>query len=487
MVGVDALVPMEPEAREALVDGYLASRGLARPQRTFLDKPWDVSSLGQRTRDARAAVAQGRKVALLVYERACGDDGTFRYFGYDVAQHLARSDRWAGEMLFLDELSRADELLGMASAVSLVRCRIRPELLPLVRKAKAAGARVAYTIDDDIVGPETSEHVIGIMASDPSDAFERAFWRGVSVRFEMASELAEAFVASTAPLAERLAARIGKPAYVLRSSLSDEQVESAEDAFAARNRGMEERSDDRFVIGYFSGTSSHQDDFALVRDVLVRLLGEHEDACLLVGGHLMLDDELLALHRAGRVVVMPRVDYVTLQYLQASADVVLAPLVASSFADCKSGLKVFEAGAVGTPACASGAYAYREAIDDGVTGFVCDDAAAWSAALERLHAYRDLCQRMGEAARERALTLYHGDAVRADAENALDALCALPQLPAPDGLAARMAASGVSNWDDPFEANPAFVNLVPLRDACLPGMSRDAGSSERRSSYERDA
>ena len=465
MVGIDALVPMEAQAREALVDAYLASRGLVRPQRTFLDKPWDASSLGQRTGDARDAVANGRKVALLVYERACGDDGTFRYFGYNVAQHLARSERWAGEMLFLDELSRADELLGMASAVSLVRCRIRPELVELVGKAKAAGARVAYTIDDDIVGPATSEHVIDIMANDPSDPFEKAFWRGVSVRFQLASELAEAFVASTAPLAERLASRGEKPAYVLRSSLSDEQVASAEDAFAARNRGMEERSDDRFVIGYFSGTSSHQDDFALVRDVLVRLLGEHEDACLLVGGHLMLDDELLALYRAGRVVVMPRVDYVTLQYLQASADVVLAPLVASSFADCKSGLKVFEAGVVGTPACASGTHAYREAIEDGVTGFVCDDAAAWGAALERLYTGRGLCRGMGEAARERALTRYHGDAVRTEAEEALDSLSELPHVPVPGGLATRMAASGVSNWDDPFDANPAFADLVPLCDS----------------------
>jgi glycosyltransferase involved in cell wall biosynthesis len=454
MVGIDLLMPESAAERYELVDSYLASRGLTRPSRRFLSKPWDASSLGQRLQDARDAAAKGRRVALLVYERACGDDGTFRYFGYNIAQHLASSKGWVGEMLFLDELSRADELLGMASAVSLVRCRIRPELVDLVRTAKAAGARVAYMLDDDILGPETASYVASIMANDPDDPFERAFWKGVSIRFELASRLSEAIFAPTAHVAGILGHRSGKPAYVIHSSLSDEQVESADEAFAERRHAT---GDGRFVIGYFSGTSSHQDDFALVRDVLVRFLSEHDNACLLVGGHLGLDDELLGLRRDGKVIAMPHVDYVTLQYLQASADVVLAPLVDSPFSDCKSALKVFEAGAVGTPACASGAFAYREAIVPGRTGFVCTNEAEWADALERLHADRGLCNRMGEAARTRALARYHGDAIRHEVEAAFDALCMLPQAPVPDGLGATLASAAVENWDDPFEANPAFA------------------------------
>ena len=211
---------------------------------------------------------------------------------------------------------------------------------------------------------------------------------------------------------------------VLRSSVNDEQVAIAERI--VRDRG--EARDGRFLVGYFSGTSSHREDFALVEDALCSFLERHDDAALVLGGSLELSERLVALMARGRVIAVPRVDYVTLQYLQASVDVVLAPLVVDEFTNCKSGLKVFEAAIVGTPACASPAFAYREAIEEGVTGYVCETTADWERALEALRSDRDACRRMGDAARAYALERYYGDAVRAQAEQVLAELLAAPSL-----------------------------------------------------------
>jgi len=85
----------------------------------------------------------------------------------------------------------------------------------------------------------------------------------------------------------------------------------------------------------------------------LRLCNAHEDARLLLVGRLGLTEDVFRLYLAGRVVLLPAVDYVTLQVIQSSADVVLAPLVEDAFTNCKSALKVFEAGVVGTVSIAS--------------------------------------------------------------------------------------------------------------------------------------
>lgn len=450
---IDHLVPADEGLRREWVDGHLVARGLRRGSLSFDPEPWASVSLDERLGRLRAARAEGRRALVCVYERACGDTATFRYFGYNVAQRLESSGSWFSTYLFVDELGSAQELLDMAAALMLVRCRVRPELVSLATWAKGAGVRVAYLIDDDALGADRAPHIIDLMAADPTSEFERAFWTGTTERFRLASELADCLVVPNGYFARLLSRRQGRPVLVVHSSVNDEQVAVANAICSSRGPA----TDARFVVGYFSGTSSHQGDFALVRDALVSFLQRHDDAALLLGGSLTLDEGLLELAGRGRVTVMPRVDYVTLQYLQASVDVVLAPLVADEFANCKSGLKVFEAGIVGTPACASPAFSYVEAIEQGETGFVCDGARDWEQALETLYEHPAARGRMGLAARERALARYYGDAVTDEIASACDAIASAASLPVPDEVAAVVAGAAVSNWDDPFEASPAFA------------------------------
>lgn len=462
---IDDLLPADAAAREEIVRGLLRERGVAPLDAAFEPEPWRSSDIRERVRGARAARAAGRRVVLLVYERECGDSATFRYFGYNVAQRLDSSPSWHGAFLFLEELgeepARAAELEALASAALLVRCRMRPDLAGLCSRLRSAGARVAYLIDDLALGAQAAPRIIDVMAGNPSDPFERDFWTGTTVRFELASELADMLVVPGGFFAELVEGR-GLPVRVLHSSINDEQVAIAERI--AAGRGPREG----FVVGYFSGTSSHQADFSLVRDALVSLLRSRPDAQLLLGGCLELDEELCHLWREGRVVLAPRVDYATLQCLQAAADVVLAPLVVDDFANCKSALKVFEAGVVGTCSCASPSFAYAEAVEDGVTGFLCEGPDEWAAALRRLADNPGLCRAMGEAARERALSRCWGDAVRREAEGVLDELASLPAREVPPAALEALSRVEVADWGNPFEASPAFAPLAGWREGRPP-------------------
>ena len=453
----EGLSPSDPQLRGAYVDALLATRGLERPQLSYLANPWEGVGLERRLDDAQEALTCGRRIALFVYERSCGDDATFRYFGYNTSQRLSASKRWFGTWLFVDELEdeQVQVLVARAAGIVLVRCRVRPELVALAELAGKAGVPVAYCLDDNALGAKTAPRIIRDMASDQASEFERNFWCGVTERFRLASELASCFFAPLANYAELLAHETGKPAFVVHSSLNDEQVAVARSIVA---RDAAERADGRFLVGYFSGTYSHRADFALARDGLVQLLENHPDACLLLGGRIELDDGLVRLLEAGRVMVVPPVDYVTLQYLQAACDVVVAPLVVDDFTNCKSALKVFEAGIVGTPACASASFAYAESIVDGETGFICQGDGDWPATLE--HLYQAMAtdpEAWSRAARSQAEDRYYGAAVMAELEEACENLAAQPAPGDVSAIAALLAEKDVEDWDNPFTTNPLFA------------------------------
>lgn len=452
---IATLLPASEEAREAVVTSFTASRGFEQPTGSFDSKPWEGRTLEQRSAQAQAILSDGKRLAVFVYERQCGDDATFRYFGYNAVQHLEHSSLWGGIWLFVDELEGSMDLIAQSSAIVLIRCRIRPELYDLASFARNHGIPMGYLIDDNALGSSRAPRIVQAMATDPSSDFERAFWTGVCERFGLASELATCLMVPVASFAALLREGSTKPVLTVHSSLNDEQVAIARQIEEARIAIV---GDSRFVVGYFSGTSSHQEDFALVRPALCYFLDKHRDARLLLGGHLRIDKHLASYLQTGQLVLMPHVDYVTLQYLQAAVDVVLAPLVVDDFTNCKSALKVFEAAVVGTPACASPSSAYREAIDEGKTGFVCSVEDEWLEALTRMYKDQELRDSLAGQARRQALERYYGKASRKELERALDTLASLDPADGDlEGKAALLGELQIANWDDPFDVNPRFA------------------------------
>ena len=73
----------------------------------------------------------------------------------------------------------------------------------------------------------------------------------------------------------------GKPAFVQRNAASDEMVQCAERAHARpRARGGQ------VTLAYFSGTGSHNRDFATIAPVLAELMTRYPQVVLHLSGHL---------------------------------------------------------------------------------------------------------------------------------------------------------------------------------------------------------
>ena len=122
----------------------------------------------------------------------------------------------------------------------------------------------------------------------------------------------------------------------------------------------------------------------------------HRNVTLMVGGELDVPDDLMAF--SDRIVTFPFCDWRRLPNYIASCDINIAPLENTLFNRAKSENKWIEAALVKVPTVASNVGAFNKMIQDGVTGFLCDDDEDWCAVLDRLILDSDLRKSVGESA-----------------------------------------------------------------------------------------
>jgi hypothetical protein len=260
----------------------------------------------------------------------------------------------------------------------------------VIARARARGRPVVGSIDDLIF----SEDPDCRPPLDHLEPVERELWLEGVRRYRATLARCDAFVAPTEPLLEE-ARRLGWPAFLHRESVSAVELALAERALAMRSR----REGDASVVwfGYFSGTATHDADFAAITPALAEAMRRHRGLRLLVVGPLRLDPQLEVF--AQRIDRQPFVPWPDLPGLVASVDVSLAPLAwRERFAAAKGEGKYMEAAAVAVPVVASPTAAFRHATRDGETGRLAADPDEWLAVLDELIADPSLRRRLGAAA-----------------------------------------------------------------------------------------
>ncbi|MDD5367615.1 MAG: glycosyltransferase family 4 protein [Anaerolineaceae bacterium] len=213
-------------------------------------------------------------------------------------------------------------------------------------------------------------------------------------------ERCQAVLTSTEYLGEQIRA-LGKPAWVHRNAFSLEMLALSQQARARRTQHP-----GRLVIGYASGTPTHNRDFEQVRPALAKLMDCHPQTELWLVGPL---DPGSGWERFGnRVKHIQKVPWRQLPALLAQLDINLAPLTAGNpFAKSKSEIKFVEAGLVSVPTIATPTAAFLAAIHPGENGMLAATTEEWSEHLERLLTDADLRQRLGESAHRSVMEQYH--------------------------------------------------------------------------------
>jgi glycosyltransferase involved in cell wall biosynthesis len=355
------------------------------PEVVYVD-PWTASF-----EDRLAALRKGSSRIVYFYERP--DTSTFRYRVYNMIQALATSNADVSAAYFSQcEMDRLDQVIGMADVLVVCRSRYTAQLNRLITRAKEFGCRVLFDVDDLIFDTNYVHLILNTLDQQLSEvAWD--FWFACIGRLGATLRLCDGVIVTNEYLASRVRHYADRETYVIPNFLNEEQIALSRHVFNLKRESGFARNE-WIHLGYFSGTPTHNKDFEIIAGALARLMDSNPRLVLRIVGYLDLKGWLQ--EHGSRVEFYPLQDFLNLQRLIGSTEINLVPLQDNIFTNCKSELKYFEAGIVGTVTIASPTFSFRSAIQNGGNGFLAN-AHEWeerlSSLIDRLDDYSDIAAR----------------------------------------------------------------------------------------------
>lgn len=276
------------------------------------------------------------------------------------------------------------------------RCPWMDEFADFFKEAKKQNKALVYSVDDLVIDTKYTDVIPVVQAMNPKD---RELYDDGVRRHKKVMEHCDYAIVTTTHLANEIKKYKNiKKVFISRNAMSDEMVDCS-------NRAIKEvsKDDEKFVIGYFSGTATHNEDFQLVAPALTRILDKYDHVYIKLAGRVDAPEELKDY--ADRIIYTPYVDWRKLPLELRKSDIILAPLVDSFFNRAKSEIKWSEGSLVGVPVIASDMGAFRDMIQNSKTGVLVENTHdAWFAAIEDMIQNEQKRQDIGEEARNFVLS-----------------------------------------------------------------------------------
>lgn len=278
-----------------------------------------------------------------------------------------------------------------------------PRVEKLFLEVKKLGKEIIFETDDLVYDPQ---YIQKTAYYQKMNAFERKLYeKGVGSEI-LDDPAVKICTTTTSYLADKLR-ELGKQVFVVPNKLSKQDMEWIRKMPNAI-RQLTDQISNAISLGYFSGTASHDVDFATITESLLSVMKERPMIQLVIAGPLVLDDAFASFRE--RIVRLPFAG--RREHFQniASIDINLAPLVVGDpFCESKSELKFVEAGALGIATVAAATRTFREAVVDGEDGCVAVNTDEWKEKLLRLIDDEQLRKQMGDRARTKVLGKYVTD------------------------------------------------------------------------------
>lgn len=320
------------------------------------------------------------------------------YYSYAAryrVEHFREKLQWQGIGSDFYMLHEADNLnLSLYSDIVVYRCSDVERVSILVRRAEESGIDIYYDIDDFIFDYSAIDNLDFLQDSEYSD------FRQKSEATRDCMKKIHNIIVST----DQLKVAVGKTfpdknVYVNRNCASLEM-------YILSERAIQNvvKHEDRFVIGYFSGSGTHNRDFELIAPVILEIMKDNKKVHLLIVGCMKLPecfDEY-----CGRIEKKPFMDWRDLPGCIASVDLNIQPLQDTFFHSCKSENKWMEAALVSVPTIASYNEELAQIIQQGEDGFLCRDQDEWKTQIEAMIDDPGLANKIGQHAHDRVLREY---------------------------------------------------------------------------------
>jgi len=293
------------------------------------------------------------------------------------------------DMILLEKL----DITGITDygSILLYRCTDTAKVSCIAKHAKKHGIRLFYDLDDFIFDYRSIQDQSFLQDEEYLD-FEI-----YSNHVRTCMELCDVLTTSTEQLAYVMREQFpDKKTIVYRNAASLEMQLLSEIALDHIDDSTEER--ETVVLGYFSGSKTHNQDWKFIENCVLELMKRREQVELLIVGVLEISDKFLAF--GNRVKRHPFVRWQKLPELISQIDINLMPLQDQFFQWCKSENKWLEAGLVGVATIASYNPELAGVLQDGYDVILCGQVSEWEEKLEELVQHRRLRAEIGRHAKE---------------------------------------------------------------------------------------
>lgn len=268
----------------------------------------------------------------------------------------------------------------------------------LINKIEKHDGIIISDIDDYIFDPKAFKWIDSPEFKNPIRA---KLYIEEMKRFRTMLEFSRGIITSTDFLARVIQHEIGKTAWVHRNAFSLQLQNISEEAYLHKIPNKE-----KIVIGYASGTPTHNKDFSLIKPYLKEILNHYPQVEIHLVGSILPGDDWG--NHISRIKKSPFVKWQILPSILAQFDINLAPLISNNpFNQSKSEIKYIEAGLVKVPTIASSTDSFNYAIQSGDNGILINNEDEWLSNLEWLIENQDERRQMGEKAYRHVINKYH--------------------------------------------------------------------------------
>jgi len=329
--------------------------------------------------DRIKALAKGKQRVAYYYESP--NNSTFRYRAYNMVQVLndEKNHDVSASYFFLEDLHRFDEIADLANVLVICRSLYNHHINQLITKFRVRNKYVFFDIDDFVFDSSYAHLIIRTLDQDADNSEIWDYWFSYISRMGETLRLCDAAITTNDYLAARITKFSGLPVNVIPNFINKEQLELSEIIFR-RKEASEFARNNKICLGYFSGSPSHNLDYAIITTALEEVMKIDPRIELMLVGYIEAGSSLSSF--GSRIKRQPFHDYVNLQRLIGSVEFNLMPLQSNVFTNCKSELKYFEAAIVGTLSIASPSQIYAGVIHDGKNGYIAQ-AYQWASVIQR--------------------------------------------------------------------------------------------------------
>lgn len=396
-----------------------------------------LNKIKHKTRIRTRYKSINKKVKAMPYiYRSDGARGIAAYFKGGIKKRLRKKPNisHAGDVLFVsideplldryrtDHMIESLESVGMSvgkvfyydltpehiknyNVFIFYRCPWMPGFKKMFEQIKKTNKVSIYAVDDLVIDKKYTDTIPVVQAMLSKD---RALYDDGVKRHNKLMSQCDYAITTTQCLSDELRNYKNlKEVYIDRNSMSDEMVYHS-------NKAIKEvvRDDEKIIIGYFSGTATHNEDFEMITPALLQVLEEHDNVFIKLVGKIDVPEAFKGYE--DRLIFMPYVDWRVLPSEVRKCHITLSPLVDSLFNRAKSEIKWAESALVEVPVVASNMGAFKDSVKNNLTGMLVENTdQAWYEAICSLVEGKEKRNKIGVQSRQYVLKHYRTTGHRA--------------------------------------------------------------------------